>query len=201
MNTEFSGIIFKPSKQVTCEDNPVINYYYMNSNSNFSDFDSPFCYVWEFNFKGFNINRGHYASALIELLKRQQIDFEKNKEKGIDSKDFAKKLWDYGLVFNCYDLKSITWIIFHGAYDFRFMLKILIQSPLPLDLHPFVHQLAYFFGYNVFDLKHTFKLLGLLGGLEKIAQTLNVTHIVGSSHQAESDNLLTLQCFMKLKMT
>ncbi|MBA0799071.1 hypothetical protein Gohar_009606 [Gossypium harknessii] len=56
------------------------------------------------------------------------------------------------------------------------MLKILIQSPLPLDLHPFVHQWAYFFGYNVFDLKHTFKLLGLLGGLEKIAQTLNVTH-------------------------
>ncbi|MBA0856433.1 hypothetical protein Goshw_028357 [Gossypium schwendimanii] len=79
------------------------------------------------------------------------------------------------------------------------MLKILIQSPLPLDLHPFVHQLAYFFGYNDFDLKHTFKLLGLLGSLEKIAQTLNVAHIVGSSHQVEPDNLLTLQCFMKLK--
>ncbi|MBA0738996.1 hypothetical protein Gogos_012303 [Gossypium gossypioides] len=124
MNTEFSGTIFKPSKQVTCEDNPVINYYYMKSNvdtlqiiqlalslldaySNLPDFDSPFCYVWEFNFKDFNINQGHYANALIELLKRQQIDFEKNKEKGIDSKDFAKKLWDYGLVFNCYGLKSI----------------------------------------------------------------------------------------------
>ncbi|MBA0556934.1 hypothetical protein Golob_026997 [Gossypium lobatum] len=32
MNTEFSGKIFKPSKQVTCEDNPVINNYYMKSN-------------------------------------------------------------------------------------------------------------------------------------------------------------------------
>ncbi|MBA0766267.1 hypothetical protein Gotri_015324 [Gossypium trilobum] len=67
-------------------------------------------------------------SDSVELLKRQGIDFEKNKEKGIDSKDFAKKLWDYGLVFNCYDLKSITWITFHGAYDFGFMLKILTQS-------------------------------------------------------------------------
>ncbi|MBA0614055.1 hypothetical protein Godav_014388 [Gossypium davidsonii] len=32
MNTEFLGTIFKPSKQVTYEDNPVINYYYMKSN-------------------------------------------------------------------------------------------------------------------------------------------------------------------------
>ncbi|MBA0649272.1 hypothetical protein Goklo_016847 [Gossypium klotzschianum] len=43
MNTEFLGTIFKPSKQVTYE-------------SNLPDFDSPFCYVWEFNFKDFNIN-------------------------------------------------------------------------------------------------------------------------------------------------
>ncbi|MBA0683005.1 hypothetical protein Goari_024686, partial [Gossypium aridum] len=102
------------SKQVACEDNPVINYHYMKSNvdalqiiqlglslsdaqGNLPDFDSPFCYVWEFNFKDFNINRDHYASTSIELLKRQGIDFEKNKEKGIDSRDFAKKLWDYGL--------------------------------------------------------------------------------------------------------
>ncbi|MBA0556920.1 hypothetical protein Golob_026987 [Gossypium lobatum] len=69
-----------------------------------------------------------YASDSIELLKRQGINLEKNKEKGIDSKDFAKKLWDYDLVFNCYDLKSITWITFHGAYDFGIMLKILTQS-------------------------------------------------------------------------
>ncbi|MBA0766405.1 hypothetical protein Gotri_015453 [Gossypium trilobum] len=79
------------------------------------------------------------------------------------------------------------------------MLKILTQSPLPLHLHSFMHQLAYFFGYNIFDLKYTFKFLGLLGGLEKIAQTLNVARITGSSHQAGSDSLLTLRCFMKLK--
>ncbi|PPS10090.1 hypothetical protein GOBAR_AA10564 [Gossypium barbadense] len=137
--------------------------------------------------------------ASIKLLKRQQLDFKKNKEKGVDFKDFAKKLWDYGLVFNCYGLKSITWITFHGTYNFEFMLKITIQSLLPWDLHSFVHQLAYFFGYNIFNLKHTFKLLGLLSGLEKIAQTLNMAHIVGSSHQAGSDNLLTHQCFIKLK--
>ncbi|MBA0729306.1 hypothetical protein Golax_025707 [Gossypium laxum] len=35
------------------------------------------------------------------------------------------------------------------------MLKIITQSPLPLHLDSFVHQLAYFFGYNIFDLKRT----------------------------------------------
>ncbi|MBA0813963.1 hypothetical protein Gohar_027777 [Gossypium harknessii] len=103
----------------------VINYHYMKSNvdalqiiqlslslsdaqGNLPDFDFPFSYIWEFNFRDFDINRDHYASDSIELFKRQGIDFEKNKEKGIDSKDFAKKFWDYGLVFNSYGLKSIT---------------------------------------------------------------------------------------------
>ncbi|MBA0683012.1 hypothetical protein Goari_024692, partial [Gossypium aridum] len=102
------------SKQVIREGNPIINYHYMKLNvdalqiiqlglslsdaqGNLPDFDSPFSYVWEFNFRDFDINRDCYASDSIELLKRQGIDFEKNKEKGIDSKDFAKKFWDYGL--------------------------------------------------------------------------------------------------------
>ncbi|KAB2059321.1 hypothetical protein ES319_A11G293600v1 [Gossypium barbadense] len=156
IDTEFPGTIFKPSKQVIREGNPIINYHYMKSNvdalqiiqlglslsdarGNLPDFDSPFSYVWEFNFRDFNINRDRYASDSIQLLKHRGIDFEKNKEKGIDSKDFPKKFWDYGLLFNC------------------------------------------------------------CGGLEKIAQTLNVTRITGSSHQAGSNSLLTLRCFMKLK--
>ncbi|MBA0828981.1 hypothetical protein Goarm_013605 [Gossypium armourianum] len=118
-------MIFKPSKQVIREGNSVINYQYMKSNvdmlqiihlglsildawGNLPDFYSPFSYVWEFNFRDFDINRDRYASDSIELLKRQGINFEKNKEKGMDSKNFAKKFWDYGLVFNCYGLKSIT---------------------------------------------------------------------------------------------
>ncbi|MBA0742553.1 hypothetical protein Gogos_015601, partial [Gossypium gossypioides] len=202
--------VFAEDLDMIHEGNPIINYHYMKLNvdvlqiiqlglslsdarGNLPDFDSPFSYVWEFNFRDFDINQDRYASDLIKLLKRQGIDFEKNKEKGIDSKDSAKKFWDHVLLFNSYGLKSITWITFHGTYNFGFMLKILTQSPLPLHLHSFVHQLAYFFGYNIFELKHTFKLLGLLGCLEKIAQRLNVARTTGSSHQAGSDSLLMLQ--------
>ncbi|PPS10298.1 hypothetical protein GOBAR_AA10336 [Gossypium barbadense] len=195
IDTEFPGTIFKPSKQVIREGNPIINYHYMKSNvdalqiiqlglslsdarGNLPDFDSPFSYVWEFNFRDFNINRDRYASDSIQLLKHRGIDFEKNKEKGIDSKDFPKKFWDYGLLFNCCDSDSKS-----TAFA-----SSLIYASIGLFLR-----------LQHFDLKHTFKLLGLLGGLEKIAQTLNVTRITGSSHQAGSNSLLTLRCFMKLK--
>ncbi|PPD83623.1 hypothetical protein GOBAR_DD19452 [Gossypium barbadense] len=94
----------------------ILSLSLSDAQGNLLDFDSPFSYIWEFNFRDFDINQDYYASDTVELLKRQVVDFEKNKEKGIDSKDFAKKLWDYGLVFNCYDLKSITWITFHQIY-------------------------------------------------------------------------------------
>ncbi|PPD73612.1 probable CCR4-associated factor 1 homolog 11 [Gossypium hirsutum] len=132
IDIEFPGTIFKPSKQVIREGNPVINYHYMKSNvdvlqiiqlglslsdaqGNLLDFDFPFSYIWEFNFRDFNINRDHYASDSIELFKHQGIDFEKNKEKGIDSKDFAKKFWDYGLHF-----RPQTYLqVFGAARQFR----------------------------------------------------------------------------------
>ncbi|MBA0803877.1 hypothetical protein Gohar_014041, partial [Gossypium harknessii] len=104
------------SKQVIGKGNPIINYNYMKSNvdalqiiqlglslsdarGNLSDFDSPFSYFWEFNFREFDINRGRYASDSIELLIRQGIDFEKNKEKGIDSKIFCKEVLGLRLAF------------------------------------------------------------------------------------------------------
>ncbi|MBA0799073.1 hypothetical protein Gohar_009608 [Gossypium harknessii] len=88
-------MIFKPSKQVIREGNSVINYQYMKSNVD----------MLQIIQLGLSILDA-WASDSIELLKRQGINFEKNKEKGIDSKNFAKKFWDYGLVFNCYDYYS-----------------------------------------------------------------------------------------------
>ncbi|MBA0614208.1 hypothetical protein Godav_014530, partial [Gossypium davidsonii] len=85
IDTEFPGTIFKPSKQVIREGNPIINYHYM-----------------KLNVDALQIIQLGLSLSDAQLLKCQGIDFEKNKEKGIDSKDFAKKFWDYGLLFNCY---------------------------------------------------------------------------------------------------
>ncbi|XWS67916.1 hypothetical protein CRYUN_Cryun04dG0046000 [Craigia yunnanensis] len=148
MDTEFPGTIFKQDKRIIQESNPVINYQYMKSNvdvvkiiqlGNLPDFGTPYCYVWEFNFRDFDIDKDRYVSESIERA---------------------------------------TWITFHSAYDFGFLMKILTQQPLPCNLNSF---------------------MGQLGGLEKVATTLNVARVAGLSHQAGSDSLLTLQCFMELK--
>ncbi|KAK6240934.1 hypothetical protein SCA6_006323 [Theobroma cacao] len=194
MDTEFPGTIFKQDKNLIHQADPAINYLFMKSNvdalriiqlgltlSDSQDFD---------------FERDYCDKESIELLKIQGIDFVKNKKKGIDSKNFAKKILSSGLVFS-----SLTWITFHGAYDFGFLMKILTQHELPYDVNSFMAQLVYFLGYKIYDIKHTFRFFGLHGGLEKVAKLLNVARIAGVSHQAGSDSLLTLQCLMELKQS
>ncbi|KAE8691374.1 putative CCR4-associated factor 1-like protein 9 [Hibiscus syriacus] len=214
VDTEYPGTIFKPCKQIIQQNNPAINYEYMKSNvdaleliqlgltlsnseGNLPDFGTACCYVWEFNFKDFDVDEDDCDKESIELLKRQGIDFVKNREKGIASSDFAMLMWNSGLFSNCFG--GLTWLTFHGAYDFGFLMKILTQRPLPVDIHCFMRQLVFIFGGKIFDIKHTFKFFGLFGGLEKVAGMLNVTRLTGSTHQAGSDSLLTLQCFMEMK--
>ncbi|KAL4320091.1 hypothetical protein GQ457_18G017030 [Hibiscus cannabinus] len=172
MDTEFPGTIFKASKQIIQLDNPVINYQYMKSNidtlniiqlgltlsdreGNLSDFNTPYCYVWEFNFKDFDIDRDLHDAESIKFLKRQGIDFVKNKQEGIDSRHFASMFWQSGLIN--YFRGGVTWITFHSCYDFGFLLKILTREPLPADINSFMKQLVYPFGDRIFDIKHTFK--------------------------------------------
>ncbi|XP_038996165.1 probable CCR4-associated factor 1 homolog 11 [Hibiscus syriacus] len=214
MDTEFPGTIFKPSKQIIQEGDPAINYEYLRSNvdalqviqlgltlsdseGNLPDFGTALCYVWEFNFSDFDVDKDDCDLESIELLKRQGIDFVKNREKGIASSDFAMLMWNSGLLNNCFG--GLTWLTFHGAYDFGFLMKILTQHPLPVHIQGFMRELVHIFGRKIFDIKHTFKFFGLFGGLEKVAQMLNVARLAGSSHQAGSDSLLTLHCFMELK--
>jgi CCR4-NOT transcription complex subunit 7/8 len=152
---------------------------------------------WEFNFRDFDDRIASRNTESIELLKRQGIDFNKNRLMGIDSLDFARLILKCGLLRN----SRITWVTFHGGYDFGYFIRILIRRrELPRDLSVFMNLLKYFFGVNVFDVKQMIKSCdGLFGGLERVAKALGVHRAAGKSHQAGSDSLLTLQTFMKLK--
>ncbi|KAK8700384.1 hypothetical protein V6N13_018781 [Hibiscus sabdariffa] len=164
VDTEFPGTIFKPDKQTVREGNTHVNYRYIKS----------------------------YTVIPLNYSNDKESISKKNKEEGIDSSEFARLLLDSGLVSDHDEGRvragEISWIAFHGAYDFGFMLKILAQKPLPFGYQSFMTELVYYFGQNVFDIKHTFKFFGLQGGLEEVARTLNVARVDGSSHQAGSDS-------------
>ncbi|KAG6468777.1 hypothetical protein ZIOFF_073470 [Zingiber officinale] len=156
-------------------------------------------YVWEFNFRDFDISRDRYAPSSVELLKANGIDFQKNQIWGIDSCRFAQHLATSGLL-SFGHFSPVSWVTFQGAYDFAFLVKMLTcDYELPKTVREFLHLVHFFFGKRVFDVKHLSKhCRGLYGGLERVASTVQVERAVGSRHQSGSDSLLTWQVFYQI---
>ncbi|KAG6759378.1 hypothetical protein POTOM_035854 [Populus tomentosa] len=108
LDTEFPGTLFLSNldKSLLSQAPPSHNYRLMkynvdllkiiqlgmtlsDSQGNLPSFGTEFHYFWQFNFRDFNIEHDPYNDESIGLLERQGIDLKKNREKGIDSSDFA----------------------------------------------------------------------------------------------------------------
>ncbi|KAL6970885.1 hypothetical protein U1Q18_030565 [Sarracenia purpurea var. burkii] len=216
MDTEFPGVIIFPKHHYSHLP-PDYNYLLMKANidalkliqvgltfsdatGNLPDFGTDTSFVWEFNFNDFDIDTDAHNVESISLLRKQGIDFERNKKEGIDSWQFVRMLIRSRLICNSLSSVMITWVTFHGAYDFGFMIKILRRRrKLPKDLGEFMAMVNGFFGEAVYDMKHVVRYChGLYGGLERVAKIMGVDRTAGKSHQAGSDSLLTMQAFLKL---
>jgi CCR4-NOT transcription complex subunit 7/8 len=142
-----------------------------------------------------------HAPESVKLLADHGLDFAAHRAHGVEARVFAAHLMSSGLVCSGGGGGGgVTWATFHSAYDFGYLLKLLIGRKLPKTLPEFLGLVRVFFGDEVYDVKHMMKRCPWLGGgLDGVAAAVGVQREAGRAHQAGSDSALTWDAFRRIR--
>ncbi|OQO04788.1 hypothetical protein B0A48_09712 [Cryoendolithus antarcticus] len=168
--------------------------------------------TWVFNFK-FNLSEDMFSEPSIQLLESSGVEFEKNREHGIDLDAFGSLLTTSGLCFS----DDVNWLSFHSGYDFGYLIKVLTSQGLPEHQDGFFDIVSTYFP-KLWDIKFLLRYaqrmqsqgrlspdasrivsdLGQKSGLQDLADVLQC-HRVGPAHTGGSDAWLTGSVFWAMR--
>lgn len=156
--------------------------------------ETPSPSTYQFNLR-FDLGEERYSPESIQLLKDSGINFTDFRDRGIEAGLFAEELLSSGLILN----EDVHWITFHGAFDFAYMLKVVLNARMPRTLEKFHEMLKVYFP-SLFDLKIIVKEVDSLknSSLAKLARDLDLKP-KGTNHQAGSDSELTARCYFSIQ--
>jgi len=114
MDTEFPGVVFQSYPAFR---QPQNNYAVMKANmdsmhliqvgltlsdchGNLPTLGTSNRFIWEFNFREFDVTQHPHAPHSIALLRRQDMDFDKNRKFGVNIMRFAELMMLSGLLCN-----------------------------------------------------------------------------------------------------
>ncbi|KAG2631918.1 hypothetical protein PVAP13_2NG024200 [Panicum virgatum] len=157
-------------------------------------------YVWEFNFREFDVRRHRHAPESIAMLRAKGVDFDLTRRHGVGAAEFGPRLRKWVRA----GLGRAGVVTFSGGYDLAYLVKVMFGGGyrMPTSAGEFEGVAkAALLRRRLFDVKEMARLYprDLRGGLESVAVKLNVGRAVGEAHQAGSDSLLTCHTFLKLR--
>lgn len=152
------------------------------------------CCTWQFNLQ-FDAEADEHNAESLTLLKNAGVQFERLPAEGICTKELSDGLMLIGLPIN----PKITWVSFHGSFDFAYLAKILTGAPLPKTVNKFTELRKHLFPAT-YDIKMFIQQSEKYKkhSLARLAEAFAVG-VDGQLHQAGADAFITSELFFKVK--
>lgn len=159
-------------------------------------------YVWEFNFREFDVRRHRHTPESIAALRARGVDLDRTRRDGVDAAAaFGPRLRKWARA----GLGRAGVVTASGGYDLAYLVKMMLGPGfrMPASAAEFeVVAGALLRRRRVFDVREMARLCPsdhLRRGLDSVAAKLNVARAAGEAHQAGYDSLLTCYTFVKLR--